>query len=131
MFYISARTTAHLGGNVELSFAWTETVSLEKIGSHAGLGQINLSQNLLAALQIAFAGLGQQHMPRCSVKQACMQSSLQFGDRTRHLGRTHRDERRGLCEAAGLNDSNEHPHVEYGLCHILSGKSDEAGDTRE
>ena len=76
-----------------------------------GLGLIDIGEDLLAALQIALAGLGERDAARGAVQQARAQMRFQIGHRARRISSRRIQMLRGTRETARFDDADKYAHV--------------------
>ena len=76
-----------------------------------GLGLVDIGQDLLAALQVALAGLGQRDAPRGAIQEARAQVRFQVRYRPRGVGGRRIELLGGRGETARIDHAHEHTHV--------------------
>ncbi|MDQ0623828.1 hypothetical protein QFZ39_003038 [Paraburkholderia graminis] len=76
-----------------------------------GFRLIDIREDLLAALQIALARLGERDAARGAVQQARAQMRFQIGDRARRVRGRRIKVLRGTRETARLDDADKYAHV--------------------
>jgi hypothetical protein len=92
---------------VDFEFAGRAGVGVARLGFRL----IHVREDLLAALQVALAGLGQRDAARRAVQQARAQVRLQIGHRARRIRGGRVQMLRGARKAARFDDADKYAHV--------------------